>query len=105
MRHVYRDPGGCTSTIDMIEIDEDTWLVSRILTKHSDRGVGAASRTLAAVCHDADLEDVILVLEVCADRDKHLGLTDTQLHDWYVRHGFTMKGVLFGVTVMERLPR
>jgi len=106
VRHSYRDPGGCRSTVDLIEVDDDTWLISRVYTQWNERGIGAASRTLVRVCDDADREDVTLLIQVQPDDDRPGALSDEQLYSWYQRRGFVRtRSVVDGLEVMERTPR
>jgi len=42
MRHAYRDPGGLRSSVDLIELAPDRWMVTGVQTQRNDRGNGAA---------------------------------------------------------------
>lgn len=72
---------------------EKVWLLTGIRTFPTKRGRGYASRLLRTICHDADAENVRLILKAEAedwDNLQHPGLSQSALVAFYTRHGFKM---------------
>lgn len=94
MRGAYRDSQGLHATANLMEIHfEDDyrypmhgWIITSIDVRPDHRGQGAGSRLLRDIIADADREGVNLYLSV--DADSSGGLSNQQLRDWYMRHGF-----------------
>lgn len=94
MRHAYRDGNGLHATANLMHVYSDDnpaltmngWLITSIYVRPDQRGLGAGSRLLRDIIADADTENVNLYLTIAADSSG--GLTEDQLRDWYMRHGF-----------------
>lgn len=89
MKSVYE----CTNATAYLECQShDQWMICEIFTDHEQRGRGFATRLLEEICRDADHEGVDLILEVCPIDLNRPGLAQSELSDWYRRHGFRRYG-------------
>ena len=87
------------SVADLVVINGELYLLTRVNVPHIHRGVGLGSRILDEVCKDADKHGVTLQLEVVPSG----GLNFHQLTRWYEKRGFQSDERKFGMLMM-RLP-
>lgn len=78
------------------------WTINRVSVLPPHRGKGLARKLMAEVLFDADMEGVLLYLEVQPDGSP-TGLDFDQLMSWYRRLGFDDSP--FGYPTMFRPPR
>jgi len=99
--HIVMPVGIRPAIADVSEIGTSLYLVNRINVPEDFRGQGYGKKLLEAITKDADLEDVVLMLEVHASDSRDI-MNNDELIAWYRRHGFKMVSYLN--RLMERLP-
>lgn len=79
--------------LDYVDYYGQGQIITRIFVPPPLRRQGLGNQLLAAICHDADDEQIFLYLEVSSYRDG--GPDNLTLCHWYRRHGFRdyMSGV------------
>lgn len=84
---------------DLVKPGELTanWTITRINVPSIHRGKGYGSKLLDSILKDADIERVILQLEVSPSD----GLSYDQLINWYKRKGFRQTNIGY----MKRMPK
>ena len=91
-QHYENDHSSCTVKASPT-LPDGTLELSNLLTDASERRQGYATQLMQAVCHDADIERVVLVLTP----------SDADMHAFYKRFGFT--AIQKHPVLLARLPK
>ena len=83
MKAVYLDQN-TRSIADLVEIDPNLYLVTRINVPTASRAKGFGSKLLREIIEDADREGTTLEIHPVPSG----GMTRKELISWYRRHGF-----------------
>lgn len=86
--------------IDLVDVDDNTKLVTRVIVPEEKRGEGVGTELLNELTADADKECKTLLLEPRPYVDS--GMTKRSLINYYKRFGFEYKGK---DDYMERKPK